>query len=276
MITFSAFADEIGDDLDLQMDVCQANGVKCIDVRGIDGKNVSKMTIPEVQQYKSRMDDRGFTCPCIGSPIGKIKMDDDFNAHMELLKHCFEVAEGFGTKQIRVFSFYASADSKIEDQTDEVMDRMRQMVAAAESAGMILLHENEHNIYGATCQGVKDLFATIKSDSFKSIFDPANFVTDNIAPYEEAWKAGLADLTDYFHIKDKVRGQETCVPAGEGDGQMAELFADLRNRNWSGYMTLEPHMAVAGQFRGFTGPELFAKAVDGLKKLCKETGLSHN
>ena len=40
-------------------------------------------------------------------------------------------------------------------------------------------------------------------------------------------------------------------------------------------MTLEPHMAAAGQFRGFTGPDLFAEAVSALKTLCDEAGLAY-
>ncbi|MGC9453384.1 MAG: sugar phosphate isomerase/epimerase family protein [Phycisphaerae bacterium] len=275
MITISAFADEIADDLKTQMDVCEANGVRCIDVRGIDGTNVSKMSVEQAREYKKQMDDRGFSVPCIGSPIGKIKMDDDFAEHLELLKHCFDVAHAFGTDQIRMFSFYPSAGKDIAEQRDSVMDRMRQMVAAAEEAGCVLLHENEKGIYGAKPEGVKDLFATIKSESFKGIFDPANYVEEGVAPYDDGWSKGLAELTDYFHIKDKVPGAQTCVPAGEGHGQIRETFTDAKQRGYSGVMTLEPHMKAAGQFSGFSGPDLFAKAVAGLKGLLEEVGMQY-
>jgi sugar phosphate isomerase/epimerase len=275
MITISAFADEIAPDLKTQMDVCKANGVKCIDVRGIDGKNVSKMTPSEASEYKKLMDDRGFAVPCIGSPIGKITMDDDLDEHLELLKNCCHVAKAFGTDLIRVFSFYASEGKNIADQREAVMDRMAKMVELAETSNCILLHENERDIYGASPEGVKDLFATITSGSFKSIFDPANFVSDGLAPYDDAWKTGLDKLTYYFHIKDKIPGEKTCVQAGQGAGQCQEIFTDLKARNWSGYMTLEPHMAAAGQFSGFTGPDLFGQAAQGLQTLCDTVGLSY-
>ncbi len=152
---------------------------------------------------------------------------------------------------------------------------MAGMVEVAEAADIILMHENEKAIYGAKPEGVKDLFATIKSEHFKGIFDPANFVEEDVAPYDDGWAAGLAELTDYFHVKDKVPGGERCVPAGQGAGQFAEIFADLKAKNWSGYMTLEPHMQVAGHSSGFTGPELFAKAVEGLKKVCDAAGVEY-
>jgi sugar phosphate isomerase/epimerase len=275
MISISAFADEIGPDLDVQMDTCESQGVKCIDVRAIDGTNVSKMTLEKVRDYRKRLDDRGFTVPCIGSPIGKIRMDEDFAAHLELLKHCADVARAFGTSRIRIFSFYASQGADIADERDGVIDRMAAMVELAEKADVVLMHENEKAIYGAKPDRVRDLFAAIGSPRLKGIFDPANYVEEGVAPYDDAWQQGLAELTEYFHIKDKVPGQPTCVPAGQGQGQFEELFADLKSRQFSGYMTLEPHLRAAGQFSGYTGPELFAEAATALKSLCDRFGMPH-
>ena len=203
MATFSAFADEIGPDLDQQMDVCEANGVRCIDVRGIDNTNVSEFTVEQAAEYKKRMDGRGFSVPCVGSPIGKIRVDEPFAPHLELLKHCCELAHVFGARYVRMFSFYPPEGGNIADHRGQVMDQLRAMVAAAEAADVVLLHENESHIYGEKPDGVKDIFATVPSDHLKSIFDPANFVVAGVAPYDEGWTQGLAELTHYFHIKDK-------------------------------------------------------------------------
>ncbi len=275
MITISAFADEIAQDLTTQMDVCEANGVKCIDVRGIDGENCSKFSLQAVAEYRKQLDDRGFDVPCLGSPIGKITMDDDFQAHLDLLKHCAEVAKGFGTDRIRMFSFYPSQGKQIADQREAVFDRMGKMIDVARQQDVVLYHENEKSIYGARPDGVRDLLEAFGGDRFKGIFDPANYVEEDVKPYDDGWRQGLAERTDYFHIKDKVPGEPTCCPAGQGHGQFDEIFADLAQRDWSGYMTLEPHMKAAGQFEGFTGPELFAKAVAGLKQTCDKAGLAY-
>jgi sugar phosphate isomerase/epimerase len=275
MATFSAFADEIAADLKTQMDVCEANGVRCIDVRGIDDTNVSQFTVEKARQYKKQMDDRGFSVPCIGSPIGKIRIDEPFPPHLDLLKHCCELADAFGARYVRIFSFYPPEGGKIADHRQQVMDQMAAMVRAAEQANVVLLHENEGRIYGEKPDGVKDIFATIRSDHLQGIFDPANFVVAGIAPYDEAWTQGLAELTHYFHIKDKNPGEEACVPAGEGKGQVPEILADAEKRGFDGYLTLEPHMMAAGQFSGFTGPDLFAKAVQGLRAVCDQVGMSY-
>ena len=47
------------------------------------------------------------------------------------------------------------------------MDQLRAMAAAAGAADVVLLHENESDIYGEKPDGVKDIFATVASDHLK-------------------------------------------------------------------------------------------------------------
>lgn len=275
VVTISAFADEIAPDLETQMEVCAANGIRCIDVRAIDEVNVSKFAVASAGEYAKQLADGGFAVPCIGSPIGKIRIDEPFGPHLDLLKHCCEMAHVFGADYVRVFSFYGPEGGDVAEHRDKVMEQISAMVAAAEDAGVTLLLENESAIYGATPDGTKDIFATIKSERLKGVFDPANFVVEGVAPYDEAWTAGLAELTHYFHMKDWKYGADAGVPTGEGDGQIPEILADAKGRGFDGYMTLEPHLAHGGQFSGFTGPELFAKAASALKAVCDKVGLEY-
>ena len=156
---------------------------------------------------------------------------------------------------------------------DEISADLTEQMDTCQSHGIRCF--DVRGIDGATPAGGKDLFATIRSERFLGIFDRSNCVEEGSAPYNEVWADGVAELTDYFHIKDKVAGRNVCVPAGEGAGEFDLIFADLKARGWSGYMTLEPHLQVVGQFAGFTGPELFAKAVAGLKAICDDAGLKY-
>jgi len=275
MVRFSAFADEIAPDLKTQMAVCAANGVRCIDVRGIDNINVSKFTVAQAKAHKRQMDGEGFTVPCIGSPLGKVRIDEAFAAHLDLTRHCCDIARAFDSPFVRIFSFYGREGGNILNHRQQVMDNLAAMVAAATDAGIVLLHENESAIYGEKPDQVKDIFATIASPNLKGIFDPSNFVAAGVKPFDEGWKCGLAELTDYFHIKDKVPGEAASVPAGEGAGQIAETLADAKARGFDGFLTLEPHLKAAGQFKGFTGPDLFVKAVDALKRVCEQVGMEY-
>lgn len=277
MATISAFADEIDPSLDVQMAVCQSHGIRHIDVRSIDNVNVSMFTDDQARQYARRLADCGFAVPCLASPLGKIRIDQDLRAHMDLTRRCCEIAHIFGSPRIRVFSFYGPAGGSIADHRAAVMDALAEMAAIAAEARLVLLHENEKAIYGATPDGVKDIFAAVGGESFQGIFDPANFIEEDIDPLDDAWRQGLAKLTHYFHIKDKRNKQDpTCVPAGEGAGRIPEILADAKARGFDGVLTLEPHMQQAGQFAGFSGPERFARAVAGLKRACDAAGLKYS
>jgi sugar phosphate isomerase/epimerase len=64
----------------------------------------------------------------------------------------------------------------------------------------------------------------------------------------------------YLQVKDALAATGQVVPAGEGDGQMRETLEALRGSHFEGYVSLEPHLAEAGRFGGFSGPEGFRRA----------------
>lgn len=74
----SAFADEIDENLKIQMDVLEEFGISHIEMRGVNGRNLTQHSIDEVKEIKRQLDDRGFRISAIGSPIGKIKITDPF------------------------------------------------------------------------------------------------------------------------------------------------------------------------------------------------------
>lgn len=276
MATISAFADEIDPQLAVQMDVCASHGIRHIDLRSIDGVNVSKFTDANARQYRRQMADRGFAVPCIGSPLGKIRIDGNLREHLDVTRRCCELAKLFGARYVRIFSFYGPEGRSIADFRSPVMTMLGSMVAIAAEFDVVLLHENEKGIYGARPDGVKDIFATIRSPHLQGIFDASNFIEEDLRPYEDAWQQGLAERTQYFHIKDKVRKEDpTCVPAGEGSGRVDAILADAKARGFDGYLALEPHMQQAGQFAGFSGTERFARAVAGLKRVCEQVGMPY-
>jgi len=77
----------------------------------------------------------------------------------------------------------------------------------------------------------------------------------------------------HIHIKDALADSGKVVPAGEGDGQIAPILVDLHKSGYDGFLSLEPHLQVAGQAGGFSGPQLFKVAADALKKVCRENDL---
>jgi 3-dehydroshikimate dehydratase len=260
VVKLSGFADEISQDLHEQMDTLESLDVRYFEFRAVWGKNVLDLTDEELAQVKAEIDRRGICVSAIGSPIGKVGIDADFDDYKARVQRAVDVAAAMETPYIRVFSFYVD---DLDRDRDEVMRRMQAMVDMAAAGGAVMLHENERAIYGEQPNRCLDLHETIVGDSFRATFDPANFVQAGVKPYDDAYPL-LKPYIAYYHIKDALVGTGQVVPAGEGDGQVRELMAAANSAGYDGFLSLEPHLRVAGHSSGFSGPDLFAKAKNAL------------
>ncbi|WP_188696122.1 sugar phosphate isomerase/epimerase family protein [Pullulanibacillus camelliae] len=271
MVTLTAFADEISADFDLQLDTLEQEGIKHIEFRGAWDKGVLQLDDEALDHIEQKMAERGFKISSIGSPIGKIKITDDFKAHLSDFERAIAVAKKFKAPFIRIFSFFIPEGEQPEAYRDEVMQRMQVLVTRAEEAGITLLHENEKHIYGDTAERCLELLETCHSSRFRCAFDPANFVQCGVKPFAEAFPL-LSPYIDYLHIKDARFADQSVTPAGEGDGDVKAVLQAMKDKGYSGFQSLEPHLAQAGPYSGFTGPKLFKVAADALKKLLKDIG----
>jgi sugar phosphate isomerase/epimerase len=247
----SAFADEIDPMLTTQMDVLDQHGIRYIEMRGVNGKNLVGYALEEVKGIKKQLDSRNFKISAIGSPIGKIKITDDFAPHLELFRHTVLIAKILETQYIRMFSFYIPEGESPDLYRDEVMRRWNQFIKAAKGTGLTLLHENEKGIYGDTAERCLDLLETINCSYMKAVFDPANFVQCDIKTYPEAFNL-LKEHVVYIHIKDALYKDHSVVPSGHGDGRVKDILTELKNRDFTGFISLEPHLA---DFAGFAALE---------------------
>jgi sugar phosphate isomerase/epimerase len=277
----SAFADEINTNLKIQMDVLEQHGINFIEMRGVNGKGLVEHSLDEVREIKKELDKRGFKISAIGSPIGKIKITDEFGPHLELFKHTIEIAKILDSKFIRMFSFFIPEGEEPGKYRSEVMHRWNEFIKAAEGSGLVLLHENEKAIYGDTPERCLDLIKTMNCNYLKAIFDTANFIQCDVEPYPKAFQL-LKENVVYFHIKDAVFKDHHITPAGEGDGKIKEMLEELHFNGFEGFLSIEPHLAsfeglqnlrqnakIAVEFPGAEDKK-FAVAVTALKKILEE------
>lgn len=263
--TLSAFADEISADLNEQITTLKQDSIRHIEFRGVWNKNVLDLSDEEVERVRESLHANNFGLSAIGSPIGKVKISDDFEQHKQRFARALELAKIFETPNIRVFSFFVP-EGQAAEHRDEVMRRMSALASMAEGAGLTMLHENERDIYGDTPERCLDMIETIGSPALKVAFDPANFVQCGVQPFDRAYPM-LKDHIVHMHIKDAVFADRSVRPAGEGDGQIRAILQDLFSDGYHGFLTLEPHLQVAGRFGGSTGAELFHIAVAALQKV---------
>ena len=276
MWTITGFADEIALELDDQIALLKKLGIKHVEFRSAWATKVLDMSEEQLNLAKQKLDAAGITLSSVGSDLGKIQITDPFEDHLERARHGVEVAKFFGTKYIRMFSFFIPEGEDADQYRDEVMRRTKAMVELAEEAGIVLLHENEKDIYGDIPRRVKDLIETIDSPNYRAIFDPANYVQCNVKPADEAYPV-VKDFTEYIHVKDAkypVDDEDLgeVVPAGQGDGQFVELFKHLKADGYDGFFSLEPHLGDFDAFGGLCGPDLWTDAYDALIKVFEAVG----
>lgn len=278
----TGFADEIDQDLTIQIENLQKLGMHYVEMRGVDGNNLIYHTDEKVKEIKSRLDAAGIALSALGSPLGKIGIEDPFEKHFEEFKRAVEIAHKMETKNIRMFSFYVP-EGKGAQYKEQVFDRLGQFVDYAAANDAVLLHENEKGIYGEMAAECRELMDAFYGDHFKAIFDFANFVQakqDTLEAYEL-----LKKYITYIHVKDALWENGSVVPAGMGDGNVAAILKDLYAKGFTGFLSLEPHLfnfsgfaglekgkdaVTGGETKVLSGFEAFSLAHDSLRKILEE------
>lgn len=279
----SAFSDEAGKPLEEQIAALQRNNIKYMEIRGVNGVNISKIPLETVKEYRAALDAAGIRVLTVGSPIGKVKLGDSFDDHMAKFLHTLGAAKILGAERIRMFSIIMEgADPAPHRET--VLAHLREMIDIARGTGITLYHENEKDIYGDTDTRVRELM-DLFGDEMKFIFDPANFIQcdcDPLAIYPK-----LKDKVSYFHIKDALKENGEVVPAGMGDGHIAEILADFAKDHDNVMLTVEPHLMSFAGLKDSTSindhktpiykdnNESFDVAVNAIKNILEKEGLSY-
>lgn len=271
--TLSGFGDEIDPDPELQACVLLALGARNIEVRSAWGTNVVDLDQARTDELRKALDKRGLGVSAVASPIGKVDVTVDPEQEVERLRRVIRVAHALETPYVRVFSFYRAEGAPVEGIRDGVLSRMRLLADEAEKSGVVLLHENEKDIYGDLPERVLDIVESVGSDALKVAWDSANFVQVGVRPFTEGY-AMLRPHLEYLQIKDAVLATGQVMPAGEGDGQLLETLTALRDDGYAGYASLEPHLADTHALGGFSGPHAFGVAARAFAALTTKIGVT--
>lgn len=317
-VLLSGFADESAADKSAaaQFTAFAALGLRYYSIRFIDVgngiKNVMMLTDAEVAKVSRLQADYGLSVSSIGSPIGKVKLQDvddgtanafkPFDQYLrdDVATAC-DRAESLGSKLIRGFSFYHPKGTDPWGHIDQVADQLGQVAEACDARGLTFGLEVEANLVGQTGQLLAAITDKVNHPAMVSIFDGANIVTQGFTPdqtYEQylAMKPALG----WLHIKDYHDPSPTgridhvdeaslsnFVPADRGDsgheailrdfkGMLPKLHQQMASRGVDGvFMDLEPHVKGGGQFGGFSGPDGFGVALRALCRVLDYVGIGY-
>ena len=274
MWTLSGFADEVSADLAEQCRVFNELGIGYVEFRSAWDTNVLDLDDDQLNRAAKTLAAHGLRTSSVGSPIGKIGIHDDFEAHLRRLDRALQVAARLGAPMVRIFSFWMPEGDDPAIHRDEVLRRMAALCDRAAGSGVILVHENEKGIYGNIPQRCLDIVQSVGSPVLRLTWDAANFVQCGVRPHTEGF-AMLRPHLEYVQVKDAVLATGTVVAAGDGDGQVRETIRALHADGFDGFFSLEPHLSAAGPLGGFSGADLFATAHAAFTRLLDEQGIAY-
>lgn len=280
----SAFTDEAGASCEEQIAAAQSNGLRRLDLRGMDGHNCTTMPLDHARGVAEKLKAANLEVGMFGSPIGKIDIAESVSTDVEKLEHLAALSPILGCNAVRIFSYYNKENRPHDFWQLESLSRLSLLQKHARELGLVLYHENERHIFGDLCADVLEIANLRDGKSFKLIFDFDNYNQSG----EDVWEnwQKLHDKTDAIHLKDSTSANEH-VPAGQGNGRVREILTDALSRGWNGPVIVEPHLSHSGAVAA-TGPsgqanqafsamaphESFKVAMDAAHQLLKEVSAS--
>ena len=264
----TGIADEAGADIQLQIKAVQSLGWNAIELRNaaLHGSTPGSIhEIPEDQflAIAETIEQTGVTIPAIGSTIANWarSIEEPFSVTLEQLERVIPRAKRLGTQFIRIMSYAVLKAPDGSDAPDQMRDerirRLREIHARLTDAGLTPVHENCMNYGGMGISYTQDLLEAIPN--FKLVFDTANPVFNrdrdytgaaNPAPMQCPWAfyQAVRDHVIHVHIKDCVwnpdKNDADYTWPGEGHGRVRDILSDLKQRAYTGWISIEPHMAV--------------------------------
>jgi sugar phosphate isomerase/epimerase len=263
----SGFGDEIHPDPVVQLSVLQALGIGHIEVRSAWRTNVIALTDQQLGQFATLLREHEIAVSAIASPVGKVDVFEDPALDLGRLHRAIKAAHFLGTQKVRIFSFYRPEHTAAHEVRDLVMRRLREFADLAEAEKVVLLHENEKDIYGDVPSRILDLVQSVGSPALRLAWDSANFVQCGVKPFTDGYEM-LRQHIDYLQVKDALAATGEVVPAGLGDGELAETLAALRDDGYDGFASLEPHL------EGRPGPAAFGIAARAFTTLTQSIGVA--
>jgi L-ribulose-5-phosphate 3-epimerase len=278
-VRLSVITDEISQDLDRALEVCEDLGVRTVELRAIGGANVVSHEQSSLQRVKTTLEDKDFDVCAISSPFLKCHLYGDGTPRgamhyaspasreeqWDVLERSLSVARLLGAPVVRAFTFWRVPDPASVRR--EVVRALLQAVERAQEVGLKLGLENEHECNVGTGAEARWMLDRIPSPSFGLIWDPGNEAMLGSEPFPGGY-SHVRGRVAHVHLKD-VDGEGNWTKVGAGiidyPGQLRALAED----GYAGVLSLETHYETSdGGLEGAT-----RESVAAVRALCEQAGV---
>jgi L-ribulose-5-phosphate 3-epimerase len=278
----SVITDEISQDLEHALEVCEELRIKTVELRAVGGANIVSHDRSSLERIKDILQEGGFGVCSISSPFLKCHIRGDGSPEgdthfadsasreeqWQVLERSIEVARLFEARLVRAFSFW-----RVDDPTEvraEVAEVLAEAVRWASAAGLKLGLENEHTCNVATGAETEWMLDRVGSTSLGVTWDPGNEAMLGSTPFPEGY-SHVRGRVAHVHLKD-VDADGNWAKVGTGTiaypGQLRALAED----GYEGVLSLETHYETQDG-----GPEgATRESIAAIRELCGQVGIRLN
>jgi L-ribulose-5-phosphate 3-epimerase len=274
--------DEITENFEEALDFISHYDLGYCELREMWQKNIMNLSQAQLDRAKALVEKHHLKVTDIGSPVFKYNLPqmparkekrDTFRADFtdqdtdHLLHESFKLARFFGTRNVRIFSYWRVAEP--EKAYPYVRDRLAKAAKLAGENDMVLILENEHECNIGTGKELGKLLRDVNSPYLRGNWDPANAAMLHEVPFPDGYNH-VKGMFPHMHIKDVKKGpggKLLWAPVGGGFIDWKGQFEALRRDKFEGDMALETHYRRPDGNR----VESTRESLLGLFKVIKET-----
>ncbi len=284
MPRLGVITDEISEDFDHALAVCQELGIRDIELRSIWGKSIVDHDEAIATRIEEAVHRGDFRVACIASPFLKCHLNDESAAtgnthsateksreeHWDILDRSLELASQFDSPIVRTFSFWRVDNP--ESVRDEILDILSVATQHVSAAGKLLGLENEYACNVATGEESRWMLDRIANQAFGLIWDPGNEAALGSNPFPAGYER-VKERIHHVHLKDPIAIEPHAGFTRIGDGAIDYVgqFRALARDRYEGVLSLETHYKVDGD------PEPGTRACAGsTRELARQAGLHLN
>ncbi|MEM7539484.1 MAG: sugar phosphate isomerase/epimerase family protein [Chloroflexota bacterium] len=265
-------------------------GLRCAEVRLVDGVNVLDMTDAQIQQAKQQLDDHGMAVSAIATPFFKTALPGQepstsgplhgarvltYEDHVALLTRGVEIAQAFDAPAMRIFSFWRDSARGHDDVFWESLQMaVDATLEATAGSGVTPCLENEGACFIGTSAELAEVARRIPNTALQFIWDPGNSSYCGMPPRSEDFaifskRIGLVHLKDAHYNPETGKADAKLI--GSGDTNFHAELQRLASVDYTGRLTFEPHYQPNGD--GIVG---MRESVNAIRQIADELNISLN
>lgn len=236
--------DEAAAATDAQLRLHRQLGLAGVELRTLSGRRLHQLDKRAVESLARALVRHGLEVPVVDTPIGGWdgSIAGDLADDLDLLEVSARHAARLGCRHLRVMS-YPNDGRPPAAWRAEAIRRIGSLTRAAERLGVTLLHENCVGWAGQSAETTLDLLREVDSKHLQLVFDLGNgaaYGYDSVV-----FLAAVLPWVAHVHVKDARLSDAgpVWVPPGEGVMSLPACLELLHGSAFSGWLSLEPHVA---------------------------------